>query len=1008
MCFEFKGLSREDMGVNQLKSMVTLMLRLTSRENLDLLWFIEPCLPDSIIRDEEFCFFWDSAQEDVNESQPPPPQLTPKNNVTPKKPVQDATHASVVEDLLTIAQEYKKSDEYVMHLKNIEEYECNPDDDLKNVRRAENGYLSDGTASEISDGDDAQGDAESDCGDPNFGEVEVESDKEEDHYGDLMDSSSDKEEEEKDEPVGIEVVVSKHCSESNGPKCTKPHDNTMFEEECAEHLRKTHGTASEISDDDAAQGDAESDCGDPNFGEVEVETDKEEDHYGDLMDSSSDKEEEEKDEPVGIEVVVSKHCSESNGPKCTKPHDNTMFEEEYAEHFKEDAYEAEEMFPEDGTASEISDDDASQGDAESDCGDPNFGEVEVETDKEEDHYGDLMDSSSDKEEEEKDEPVGLEVVVSKHCSESNGSKCTKPHDNTMFEEEYAEHFKEEEAEEMFPEDGTASEISDDDAAQGDAESDCGDPNFGEVEVETDEEEKDEPVGLEVLVSKHCSESNGPKCTKPHDNTMFEEEYAEHFKEEEAEEMFPEGVTFLPMDPHNLVKGNKFVNKHAFKKSLRAYYVKHKHQVKLSDGTASEISDDDAAQGDAESNCGDPNFGEVEVETDKEEDHYGDLMDSSSDKEEEEKDEPVGIEVVVSKHCSESNGPKCTKPHDNTMFEEEYAEHFKEDAYEAEEMFPEDGTASEISDDDASQVDAESDCGDPNFGEVEVETDKEEDHYGDLMDSSSDKEEEEKDEPVGLEVVVSKHCSESNGSKCTKPHDNTMFEEEYAEHFKEEEAEEMFPEDGTASEISDDDAAQGDAESDCGDPNFGEVEVETDEEEDHYGDLMDSSSYKEEEEKDEPVGLEVLVSKHCSESNGPKCTKPHDNTMFEEEYAEHFKEEEAEEMFPEGVTFLPMDPYNLVKGNKFVNKHAFKKHLRAYYVKHKHQVKLSDGTASEISDDDAAQGDAESDCGDPNFGKVEVETDKEEDHYGDFMDSSSDKEEEEKDEHVGLEIVVSKD
>lgn len=40
----------------------------------------------------------------------------------------------MVEDLITISKEYKKTDEYVLHLKNVEEDECNPDDDLNNVR----------------------------------------------------------------------------------------------------------------------------------------------------------------------------------------------------------------------------------------------------------------------------------------------------------------------------------------------------------------------------------------------------------------------------------------------------------------------------------------------------------------------------------------------------------------------------------------------------------------------------------------------------------------------------------------------------------------------------------------------------------------------------------------------------------------------------------------------------------------------------------------------------------
>ncbi|XP_026417243.1 uncharacterized protein LOC113312721 [Papaver somniferum] len=53
------------------------------------------------------------------------------------------------------------------------------------------------------------------------------------------------------------------------------------------------------------------------------------------------------------------------------------------------------------------------------------------------------------------------------------------------------------------------------------------------------------------------------------------------------------------------------------------------------------------------------------------------------------------------------------------------------------------------------------------------------------------------------------------------------------------------------------------------------------------------------------------------------------------------------MFPEGITFEQVDPYNLVKGSKFVSKNAFKKHLRAYCVKHRHQVKFKDSNNYKI-------------------------------------------------------------
>ncbi|XP_026417214.1 uncharacterized protein LOC113312691 [Papaver somniferum] len=124
------------------------------------------------------------------------------------------------------------------------------------------------------------------------------------------------------------------------------------------------------------------------------------------------------------------------------------------------------------------------------------------------------------------------------------------------------------------------------------------------------------------------------------------------------------------------------------------------------------------------------------------------------------------------------------------------------------------------------------------------------------------------------------------------------------------AENGYLSDGTASERSDDGASDDkdaesdgdDAESDGCDPNFGEVEVENDKEEDHYGDLI---SDREEEG------------------------------------------EAAEQMFHEGVTFEQLDPYSLVKGSKFVIKKALKKHLRVYFMKHKHQVNFSDSNNYKI-------------------------------------------------------------
>lgn len=106
-----------------------------------------------------------------------------------------------------MSEEYKKSDEFVFQLPKIEEDECHPDEDINNVpgyeqelkddmdynkflKKVYNGYYSyKGSDSESEGGSDA----DSVGGDPEFGEVEVENDKEEDHIGDLLDSDSEKE-----------------------------------------------------------------------------------------------------------------------------------------------------------------------------------------------------------------------------------------------------------------------------------------------------------------------------------------------------------------------------------------------------------------------------------------------------------------------------------------------------------------------------------------------------------------------------------------------------------------------------------------------------------------------------------------------------------------------------------------------------------------------------------------------------------------------------------------------
>ncbi|XP_026442958.1 uncharacterized protein LOC113342733 [Papaver somniferum] len=100
---------------------------------------------------------------------------------------------------------------------------------------------------------------------------------------------------------------------------------------------------------------------------------------------------------------------------------------------------------ENGYLSDKGSDTESEGgsDADSVGGDPEFGEVDVENDKE----GDLMDSDSEKEEQ-----VEPSVGSKFNGPEYNGSNSNvHEHDNSEFEKQYADHLKEEADEKMFPE-----------------------------------------------------------------------------------------------------------------------------------------------------------------------------------------------------------------------------------------------------------------------------------------------------------------------------------------------------------------------------------------------------------------------------------------------------------------------------------------------------------------------------------------------------------------------------
>ncbi|XP_026443739.1 uncharacterized protein LOC113343846 [Papaver somniferum] len=160
--------------------------------------------------------------------------------------VEATTQASVVEDIYKLSLEYQKSDEFVVQLPNIEEGECHPDEDINNVpgyeqkfkddmeykkflKKVENGCLSDKGSDSESESDN---DVDSVDGDPEFGEVEVENDKQEDHYGDLLDSESEKEPTDEDEHVGVgQTSVEPECSGVT-------HDNSEFEKEYADHFKE--------------------------------------------------------------------------------------------------------------------------------------------------------------------------------------------------------------------------------------------------------------------------------------------------------------------------------------------------------------------------------------------------------------------------------------------------------------------------------------------------------------------------------------------------------------------------------------------------------------------------------------------------------------------------------------------------------------------------------------------------------------------------------------------------
>ncbi|KAI3977256.1 hypothetical protein MKX01_035986, partial [Papaver californicum] len=65
-----------------------------------------------------------------------------------------------------------------------------------------------------------------------------------------------------------------------------------------------------------------------------------------------------------------------------------------------------------------------------------------------------------------------------------------------------------------------------------------------------------------------------------------------------------------------------------------------------------------------------------------------------------------------------------------------------------------------------------------------------------------------------------------------------------------------------------------------------------------------------------VGIDIVVASIGLQTNGSKPYGPHTADKFEEEYGEHFRKEEEEELFSD-EELGQMNPYKLVKGSKFV-------------------------------------------------------------------------------------------
>lgn len=70
-------------------------------------------------------------------------------------------------------------------------------------------------------------------------------------------------------------------------------------------------------------------------------------------------------------------------------------------------------------------------------------------------------------------------------------------------------------------------------------------------------------------------------------------------------------------------------------------------------------------------------------------------------------------------------------------------------------------------------------------------------------------------------------------------------------------------------------------------------------------------------------------------NGPQANEPCPTAEFEKEYAEHFRQEEEEDLFQEEIG-EEFNPTKLVVGTKYVDKNEFKKHVRHFCVMNGHE------------------------------------------------------------------------